>query len=217
MARQKTSTDTESGVRSKELGTWDRTQGDVPVTKHPESFASPIFVSSREGRQMRSKTDAPRWWQRKARTQVSCTPMLGCGMTPTDHKVGQQQFTEDIDAQSVTTDTTLTSRELLPPIEKSTLRPFEVELRKMSIPPRPGYDRLYSGDTEVAPMILIEIMHFNGKANCCPGRLCMAIVLVHRVIIGSWRQHLARNGSFAPVAGWNRSAVDCPNICQWFG
>ena len=72
-------------------------------------------------------------------------------MTPTDHKLGQQQVIEGIGAQSVTTDTTLTSRELLPPIEKSTLQPFEVELGKLSIPPRPGYDRLYSGETEVTP------------------------------------------------------------------
>ena len=72
-------------------------------------------------------------------------------MTPTDHKLGQQQVIEGIDAQSVTTDTTLTSRELLPPIEKSTLQPFEVELGKLSTPHRPGYDRLYSGDIEVTP------------------------------------------------------------------
>ena len=59
------------------LSTWDRTQGDVPVTKHSESFANPFFVSSPEGRQMRSKTDARRWWQRKSRAQVSCTPYVG--------------------------------------------------------------------------------------------------------------------------------------------
>jgi hypothetical protein len=56
------------------LGTWDRTQGDIPVTKHPESFANPFFVSSPGGRKMRSKTDIRRWWQRKVRAQVSCTP-----------------------------------------------------------------------------------------------------------------------------------------------
>ena len=48
------------------------------------------------------------------------------------------------------TEVPLPFRELLPPIEKATLLPLEVELGKLvSIHPRPGYNRLYTDDAEV--------------------------------------------------------------------
>jgi hypothetical protein len=63
----------------------------------------------------------------------------------------RQQTIDGTDPQSpAVTEVPLNLREMLPPIEQATLRPFEVELGKLvSIHPRPGYNRLYTDDAEV--------------------------------------------------------------------
>lgn len=134
---------------AKGLGTWERTKGDIPTTKHQETFVSPFSVTLPEDIQMRSTTNTDHWWQQKRRTLVSGTPTAGREVTHTDQEIVQQQTKDDNEAQSVT-EVSLVSRELLPPIDKSIVRLFELELSKISIHPRPGYDRLLTDDAKVA-------------------------------------------------------------------
>ena len=138
------------------MAPWERTTGDVPVTKYRETFISPFSVTAPgDALQTNTKTKKRHWWQWRRRTiQVS-------GSTPTFSREAlefvlirgfdRQQTIDATEPQSpAMTELPLTPRELLPPIEKDTLRPFELELGKLvSNHPWPGYNRLYTDDAEV--------------------------------------------------------------------
>jgi hypothetical protein len=129
---------------AKGLGTWDRTTGDVPVTKHQETFVSPCSVTLPEGIQTSLTPNGGHWWQQKSHKKRSNN--LGVD----DQEADQQQNGDNKEPQTATT-TPGIPRNLLPPIDKSILRPLEMEFSKMSSHPRPGYDRLYTDDAEVTP------------------------------------------------------------------
>ena len=54
---------------AKGLGTWEQKTGDVPVTKHQETFVNPFSVTLPEDIRMTSKSTRAHWWQQKNHNQ----------------------------------------------------------------------------------------------------------------------------------------------------
>lgn len=124
------------------LGTWDRTTGDIPVIEHQEVFVNPFSIALREDVPIFSEPKNGHWWQRRGpwgqRSDDQST---------NDQEAGQRQNNDGGELRTATS-ILRNPRELLPPLQKSISQSFEMEISQMSDSPRPGYNRLYTTDTE---------------------------------------------------------------------
>jgi hypothetical protein len=99
------------------LGTWDRTRGNVPVTEHDVQFVNPFCTAlPEEDSKPQKEAETSHWWQLGGRRD--------------DIDTGFSNGTPTIPAEASS------------PGEKSSFRPFEIELGSLSNHSPPTYQRM---------------------------------------------------------------------------